>query len=348
MRTIGRNAKLRQNNLITNLTKEKYIFHPRQNIKNEQMIHSSFSAQNIFNMNPKENTFYIKKKVPPIYYYRKIESPYIYNISSIPEYLIKTNEEKNFMNRLKMNENDKIKLNELKKRIKIKDRYKPDVLDVQTMLKYNPDIFLNSFKSESNKKNNSSNNSLVLDNNDSNIKYDSERNKQISDDDQVKYKYKLSDIYNLKKEKVLTNKSAEKYLFKDNNINNNLELKKNNFNITSTSKSDWIPNRNYGTKMNFFSSVSYNILSPMNKGFNKFITPTELNKNNLYNENPSFHKVKSISEFIDLSRVSSRNNLEIFNKNKKGKIPNFKFKGNVATDHLNAYHINKDLIPTPT
>ena len=30
------------------------------------------------------------------------------------------------------------------------------------------------------------------------------------------------------------------------------------------------------------------------------------------------------------------------------KPPNFRFKGNVATDHLNAYHINKDLIPNAT
>ena len=69
---------------------------------------------------------------------------------------------------------------------------------------------------------------------------------------------------------------------------------------------EWIPNRDYGTKMNFFSSVSYNIISPMCKGLNdKFITPTELNKNNLYNESPAFHKVKSISEYLDLIRVYS-------------------------------------------
>ena len=57
--------------------------------------------------------------------------------------------------------------------------------------------------------------------------------------------------------------------------------------------------------MNFFSSVSYNILSPMYKGFNRFITPTELNKNNLYNESPAFHKVKSISEYMDSIKGNS-------------------------------------------
>ncbi len=86
----------------------------------------------------------------------------------------------------------------------------------------------------------------------------------------------------------------------------------------------------------------------MYKGFNKFITASELNKNNLYNESPAFHKVKSISEFVDLTRVSSRNNLDAYNKDKIKKYPNFKFQGSIATDQLNAYHINRDLIPNPT
>ena len=97
--------------------------------------------------------------------------------------------------------------------------------------------------------------------------------------------------------------------------------------------------------MNFFSSVSYNILSPLYKGFNKFISPSELNKNNLYNESTVFHRVKSISEFIDLTRVSASNTLHCFNR--KNKIPNFKLRNMIATNHLDEYNINRDLRENP-
>jgi len=363
--------------------KEEYIFHPRNFLfRKGKKMHSSQSAQNIFNskenqfssifnssldkeiqkIEPIENTFYNKKLIPPIYFYRKVQCPYKYNISSIPEYLIKANEEKNFMDKLESymkDENEKKKFNELlqkrEKETKIKDRYKPEVLDVQTILKYRPNLYLNSLKF--NKKSNTCMNeashkkTVNINNvkeeikkeevNNNNYEIKKEDNKQISDEDQIKYKYKLSDIYNKRNEKVITNKSAEKYLFKNQN-------RINTFYTTNKSQSDWIPNRDFGTKMNLFSSVSYNILSPMYKGFNRFITASELNKNNLYNESPAFHKVKSISEFVDLTRVSSRNNLDAYNKDKIKKYPNFKFQGSIATDQLNAYHINRDLIPNPT
>ena len=92
-----------------------------------------------------------------------------------------------------------------------------------------------------------------------------EKKDELSEDEQIKLKYKISDIYNLRNEKVITNKSAEKYLFKNTeNKNNNND---NNFYTTSKSKSDWIPNRTIGSKMNSFSSVSYNILSPLSLAF---------------------------------------------------------------------------------
>ena len=90
------------------------------------------------------------------------------------------------------------------------------------------------------------------------------------------------------------------------------------------------------------SSVEYNIITPMFKGFNRFITATELNKNNNYNENPTFRRIKSISEFIDLTRVSATNTLECFNR--KNKMPNFKFKNMVATDQADEYYTNRNLV----
>ena len=356
-----------------NNNKEQYIFHPRTRLS--KTLHGSFSGlissrdnntkRSFENINFKENTklninedpFYKLKRVPPIYFYRKIRTPYKYNIVSVPEYLVKTDEEKHFMeklNQLMVNEPDRKTLNNLikkkEKETKFKDRYKPSILDVQNILRYKPSLYSNSFLFE--KKSNSvilKNNSFI--NNEKTIDYNKEKkyidknnnntievnenkeeknyingeelkaeNKEkkndenskekkdeLSEDEQIKLKYKISDIYNLRNEKVITNKSAEKYLFK--NIENKNNNNDNNFYTTSKSKSDWIPNRTIGSKMNSFSSVSYNILSPLYKGFNKFISPSELNKNNLYNESNAFHRVKSISEFIDLTRVSASNTL---------------------------------------
>ena len=394
-----------------NNNKEQYIFHPRTRLS--KTLHGSFSGlissrdnntkRSFENINFKENTklninedpFYKLKRVPPIYFYRKIRTTYKYNIVSVPEYLVKTDEEKHFMeklNQLMVNEPDRKTLNNLikkkEKETKFKDRYKPSILDVQNILRYKPSLYSNSFLFE--KKSNSvilKNNSFInnektidynkekkyIDKNNNNTievnenkeeknyinveelkaenkeKKDDENSKEkkdeLSEDEQIKLKYKISDIYNLRNEKVITNKSAEKYLFKNTeNKNNNND---NNFYTTSKSKSDWIPNRTIGSKMNSFSSVSYNILSPLYKGFNKFISPSELNKNNLYNESNAFHRVKSISEFIDLTRVSASNTLNCFNRNRKNKLPNFKYKNSVATNQLDEYHINRDLIEKP-
>ena len=107
-------------------------------------------------------------------------------------------------------------------------------------------------------------------------------------------------------------------------------------------KIDWIPNKINQKKMGTNSSVEYNIITPMYKGSNRFITATELNKDNFYNENPSFRRIKSISEFIDLTRVSATNTLQCFNR--KNKIPNFKFKNMVATDQADEFYTNRNLI----
>ena len=121
-------------------------------------------------------------------------------------------------------------LHKKEKTKKIKDRYKPDALDVQTILKYKPHLNFNSIKfiknSNSYKNINKQNNvvNLFKDNeiskneikaNEINKNYETD-DKQISYEDQIKYKYKISDILGKRNEEVVTNKSAEKYLFKKN------------------------------------------------------------------------------------------------------------------------------------
>ena len=387
-----------------NKNKERYIFRPRERLS--KTLHESFSGiisskdltkrayERIYlensKINIKEDSYYKLNRVPPVIFYRKIQKPYKYNILSVPEYLVKTDEEKHFMEKLNklISKEDKKVLNDLiqkkDKERRFKDRYKPSILNIQNILRYKPHFYSNSFnfinrsnsvivndnntifnnsindKLINGKENNDNNNKNIINNknikNEINIdikegieKPENTEKKGISEKEQINFKYKLSDIYNFRNEKVFTNKSAEKKLFKnqDDGKNNDINSNENKFYSTSKSQSDWIPNRTMGTKMNSFSSVSYNILSPFYKGYNKFISPSELFKNNLYNECPAFHRVKSISEFIDLTRVSASNTLNCFNKNKRNKLPNFKFKGSVATNQLDEYHINRNLIEKP-
>ena len=394
------------------INQEKYHFHPRNiftKTKNESLSKITSrnnlkrEKENFWNENTKlklkESTIYELKQYPQVYFYRHINIPYKYNISSVPEYLIKRGEEKNFMeklNKMVTNEEDRNTLNALintkEKENKFKDRYKPPFLNVQNFLKFKPSLYCKSFnydnrsksvrpkdnlffgdntfeeRERENSRNEEKNNdncdkdknnkkdiSIIVEKN--NIKDNQEnskednnlkKNDEILEDDETKNKYKISDKNNFPNEKINDNKSIDNNLFK--NYKDSIYKKKiknvNNtdFNLSSKSQSDLLQNRDMGTKMNSFSSVSYNIIAPLYKGFNKFITPSELNKNNKYNESTAFHRVKSIS---DLTRVPFFDTLVKINRNRNRKLPNFKFSGNVSTNHADKYRINRDLIERP-
>ena len=343
---------------------EQYKFFPKQrNITNYQKSFSEDkkeqNKEKVFNNS--EN-----KKILPIYFYRKISTPYKYNITSIPEYLIKTNEEKRFVDKLYNslnNTKEKEILENLINKKKLttrKDYYKPKILDIHNVLRYEPNLFPYSFSPEKKndlnpqnmklftKNENKGNNKYKIDysNTSPNLENSNSLKKEkkdfgfkieIPDDKRIKYKYKLSDIFNLHDDSLFINKSSEKYLYR-----NNKEQKENRFYTTSESNSDWIPNKINQKKLGTNSSVDYNIITPMYKGENRFITATELNKDNFYNEDPSFRRIKSISEFIDLTRVSATNTLDCFNR--KNKIPNFKFKNMVATNQADEYYYNRNLV----
>ena len=346
---------------------EKYKFFPKQ--KNQTNYQKSFSeSKKLYTNTSKINN---GNKIPPIYFYRKVNAPYKYNISSIPEYLIKTNEEKRFIDKLYnsiSNEKEKKLLDNLinkKNPNKRKDYYKPKILDIHNALRYKPELYPVSFIPEKTRDkrpknikltpeiNNKINEDLNYKNRffntetnvDKNIslkeeKNDSEIKNEISPDKQIKYKYKLSDIFNLHNDSIYTDKSAEKYLFKHKYIDK--ESEENKFYTLSESNSDWIPNKINQKKMGTNSSVAYSIITPMYKGMNRFITAAELNKNNLYNESPNFRRIKSISEFIDLTRVSATNTLHCFNR--KNKIPDFRFKNMIATDQADEFYNNRNLV----
>ena len=382
--------ELKSMNFEKNL--EKYKFNPARytiSVSNQRM--NKAKDFNKYYNNIRDNIFNKTSRFPPIYFYKKVSNPYKYNISSVPKYLIKTNEEKRFIEKLYnslTNEKDKNILKDLldknKKKIHFKkDNYKPQYVDVQKLLIYRPNLYSltsdpleknnnflnkksNTFEAMTENINNKNNMIVNTSQKEENLincekKINNEKN-ELTEEEQIKYKYKLSDIFNFRKELVFLNKSAEKHLFrneKNNLINfnntcpnvtytnkNSNNKSENKFYTSSESKSDWIPHKINNKKMGTNSSVAYNILCPMySSGINRFVTASELNKNNLYNESPAFRRVKSISEFIDLTRVAATNTLGCFDR--KMKIPNFKFNNNIGTNQLDAYHINRDLIEKP-
>jgi hypothetical protein len=98
-------------------------------------------------LNNENKKIMAKIKNPPVYFYRKVNTPYKYNMTSVPEYLIKTNEEKHFVDKLYQSlrdESDKNILNALIKKRKLKSRkdaYKPQILELQNILQYRPKLY---------------------------------------------------------------------------------------------------------------------------------------------------------------------------------------------------------------
>ena len=280
---------------------------------------------------------------PPVIYYRKVTNPYKYkmdNDSSSHTNPITT--EKLFSNRIKSiiskSHNGKLTLEEILKKndIKNKDHFKPngyifyDYLRKHPYLKPNDLIRTNIFHSIYNKKDNYFDDyDEKYEKKEEKIKYD-----KISEKDSILYKYQLSDPFNLRDDKVFKNKSGELYLLKEKQKKNkeNFDLKDNDL------LNEWIPK--YPNRRNFvgYTSVKFNILNPGTKSIFKTKDEIELGFK------PS-NKTKSISEFLELSRVNAPNlnkrYNELFEKNPK----NFGRENYVANDFGNLHHTYREMIP---
>jgi hypothetical protein len=280
---------------------------------------------------------------PPVIYYRKVTNPYKYkmdNDSSSHTNPITT--EKLFSNRIKSiiskSHNGKLTLEEILKKndIKNKDHFKPngyifyDYLRKHPYLKPNDLIRTNIFHSIYNKKDDYFDDyDEKYEKKEEKIKYD-----KISEKDSILYKYQLSDPFNLRDDKVFKNKSGELYLLKEKQNKNkeNFDLKDNDL------LNEWIPK--YPNRRNFvgYTSVKFNILNPGTKSIFKTKDEIELGFK------PS-NKTKSISEFLELSRVNAPNlnkrYNELFEKNPK----NFGRENYVANDFGNLHHTYREMIP---
>ena len=85
-----------------NKNTESYKFNPghRGFINSKYRISKTFDKYaNTENkkINIRDNLFNKMYQIPPVFFYRKVSNPYKYSMTAVPEYLIKTNEEKHFI-----------------------------------------------------------------------------------------------------------------------------------------------------------------------------------------------------------------------------------------------------------
>ena len=123
-------------------------------------------------------------------------------------------------------------------------------------------------------------------------------------------RYTDSDILNMKSDSHILKRSSETYALKQRNN------KRSQYVLTTTteSKSDWIPKRLQRLSLMNHTSVKYNVISPSHKSnsLTKDAIKQSCSKNNS-NDNGSgsndalFYKINSVSEFVDLTRVSAPN-----------------------------------------
>ena len=384
--------KLKSMDLYKNI--EKYKFNPNYTSSTLKERRDRTSDFDLFE-NIRGNKLNKTNQFPLINFYKKVNTPYKYKINNIPEHLIKSNEEKIFLDKLYeslTNEKDKKTLIDLlnknaKKNSIKKDFLKKKYIDVQKMLKNKPNLYTNifdplkrnknkltqnqksseikkeniTFENNTNAKNYFNNNEYILkninksENNINNITNEINKinniNKKVSKEEPIKNK-------DLRKEAVILNKSAEKYLFNymknkisilnntspnmNHTITDPIEKKENKLYISSEGNTNWLYNKINKQKKRNNSNVVPKILSQNYNGTNKFNNAFKLNKNNLYIEYPVYPREKSISEFIDLTRVSTNNIIGGFT-NKNMKIPNFKFNINFGNNQLDMHHINRDI-----
>ena len=159
---------------------------------------------------------------------------------------------------------------------------------------------------------------------------------KISKKDEIKYKYILSDPFNLRNENIFKSKSGEKYLFSPKE-----ESKTNKIYMNYLSNSSWIPN--IPKRINYcgHTSVHYNIISPEKKSI--FKTREEIDNNQI----KIHHKVKSVSNIIDLNWESSPHITPQFVNSINSNFNYFSRKKNVGGCHLDLFHTYRETCPHP-
>ena len=178
-----------------------------------------------------------------------------------------------------------------------------------------------------------------------NIESITHRSRNYNNDDENKIKffnldlksypsqrYKSSDIHNLSQEKVLLNRSGETYLFKP-----ELNKDKISFSTSTQSTRGWIPKISEQPTLLNHGSVQYNILTPNYKSIS--FTKPEIKE--LSNER--YYKIGSMSQFVDLTRVSSPNLNPVYMKSMSQYQSPFNQHSNVGANYSDMHRNYKGL-----
>ena len=147
-----------------------------------------------------------------------------------------------------------------------------------------------------------------------------------------KKNYDESDVFNRKQEPNTLLRSGETYLFYPN--------KAHQFTPVTESRSEWLPKTSKKPSLNNYTSVGYNIISPTNR--TTFLTKDDVDK-----VSPQYYKVNSVSQYVDINRVTAPNHtlkyLETFNKD-----PNcFRYKNDIASNYEDMHKTYKEICTKP-
>jgi hypothetical protein len=150
------------------------------------------------------------------------------------------------------------------------------------------------------------------------------------------FKHKVSDIFNLKEDEIFKKKSGEKSLFKQRNNTEGNILEQ--VYMTNKSNSNWAPKKPKKLNHVGYTSVDFNIIVPNSKSTSK----TKKEIENVFKCN---NRVKSMSEFIDLCRVSATNKSENYEKIMNKTSTCFRKRNGIGADYLNMFNSYKQSIP---
>lgn len=174
----------------------------------------------------------------------------------------------------------------------------------------------------------------------------------INKDDGVHYKqtiptshrmasirYTDSDILNVKSDEHIVSRSGETYALKQRDRHN---TRSQVLTTTTESKSDWIPKRLKRLSLMNHTSVRYNVISPSHKS--NSLTKDDIKQSS---NDALFYKINSVSEFVDLTRVSAPNlNKAHTHSLREGASP-FARTNEVGATYQDMHHTYRELFKKP-
>jgi hypothetical protein len=166
-------------------------------------------------------------------------------------------------------------------------------------------------------------------------------------------RYTDSDILNMKNDSHILKRSSETYALKQRNNKRSQHV----LTTTTESQSDWIPKQLQRLSLMNHTSVKYNVISPSHKSnsLTKDAIKRSLSSNGNNNGDGSssndmlFYKVNSVSEFVDLTRVSAPNLNKAYTHSLRecGGVSPFARTNEVGTTYQDMHHTYRELFKKP-